>query len=371
MRLALILSFAALAAVSPAGAQQHVRPGPDMSEPVIPAQVQPDSRISFAIRAPTATSVQLSLPNHDPDTYPMARLADGVWTTTVGPFAPEVYDYSFVIGGAPVNASEIEVPGNPPRVDQVQNVPRGTITIQPYRSTVQNTRNRQLYVYLPPQYYSEPGRRFPVLYLFAGMYEDDWTHGGRANVILDNEIAEGRAAPMIVVMPNNTVGPRPVPALQNAAVIEREMTTDIIPFIDRSYRTLPDRDHRAIAGVSFGGGTAFTVGVRHLETFGSVAEFATGTFGGASSTAYAPGYVAYSPDNITPNLYAKLKDPATRPRLFYMTVGTEDPRAPFQRKALADFQAHGIKPVFKTFPGTHEWRVFKPSLAELLPLLFR
>ena len=154
-------------------------------------------------------------------------------------------------------------------------------------------------VYLPPEYFADPSRRFPVLYLIAGMDETDWTLHGRANVILDNFIAQKHAVPMILVMPNNTTGPHPVPALENAAVMEKEFIGEIIPYIDKTFRTIADRPHRGIAGVSFGGGTAFTVGMRHLETFAYVAEFGTGAFGGGDSTPYAPGYPAYDPDKIT------------------------------------------------------------------------
>ena len=131
---------------------------------------------------------------------------------------------------------------------------------------------------MPPQYYTEIDRKFPVLYLWYSLVETEWTRYGRANVILDNLIAQKKAVPMIVVMPNNIVGL--TPRLEREAVIEKELVADIIPFVEKNYRALSDRNNRAIAGLSAGGATAFTVGMRQLDKFGSVAEFSTGVFGG-------------------------------------------------------------------------------------------
>lgn len=341
-----------------------------VEEPVVPAEACPDHSVIFRIPAPKASDVELFFGEHTTVAHPMTKSADGIWTISIGPVAPDEYQYWFTVGGAVVNPGIVTVPDSQARPYEVQDVPHGFVLSHRYFSKVQN-RGREMQVYLPPEYFADPFRRFPVLYLIAGMDETDWTLHGRANVILDNFIAQKHAVPMILVMPNNTTGPHPVPALENAAVMEKEFTGEIIPYIDKTFRTIADRPHRGIAGVSFGGGTAFTVGMRHLETFAYVAEFGTGAFGGGDSTPYAPGYPAYDPDKITPGMYRKLLDPATRPKLFFMSVGTEDPRNASQKRAFADFEKNGIEPVFRTYPGGHEWKVFRGSLIDFLPMLFQ
>lgn len=372
MRFHAALFIAAALVLPRINAQMPGAPAAGPQPVMAPAEGQPDGTIVFKMFAPTATDVQVVFNGSilGKKKYPLTKGANGLWTGTAGPFEPEMYQYSFLIGGARVNAGTVIVPGNPPRPYEVQNVPHGSITILPYFSKVQN-RARAMYIYLPAEYYTDSSSRFPVLYLFNGMGEDGWTHGEHADVIADNLIAEKKAVPMIIVMPNNTVGPVPVPALENAAIMGKEIMGEIIPFIDKTYRTVTDRDHRGIAGLSFGGGTALTVGMRHLEAFAYIAEFGTGAFGGAEHTDYAPGYSDYDPDKIAPGMYQHLTAPATKPKLFFMSVGTEDPRNPYQKAALTLFQKNGIEPVFKTFPGGHELRVFRNSFTELLPMLFK
>jgi enterochelin esterase family protein len=161
-------------------------------------------------------------------------------------------------------------------------------------------------------------------------------------------------------------------ALDNMAVIEKELQTDIFPMIEQEYRVFADKDHRAIAGLSFGGGTAFGVGMRHRDWFSYVGEFGTGTFGGADTP--PPGhtnYIAFEPDKIAPGMIKSLLNPATRPKVFYMSVGDRDPRAPFQKKAYEDFKKDGVDVSFRTFPGGHENKVFRPSMAEFATLIFK
>jgi enterochelin esterase family protein len=356
--------------------QNHPRLNPkrQLVVPVRSPDVKPDRTVFFHIAAPDANDVKLRF---DGKLYPMTKDETGGWSTTIGPIAPEVYEYSYDIGGANVNQTQVEVPGNPPLYDQVQDVPHGAVVLMTYFSKVQN-RVRPLRVYLPPQYFSEPARKFPVLYLYNGSGEDGWTTGGRANVILDNYIAEGKAVPMIIVMPNNNIndgtGHDAVypAALDNMTVIGNELGTDIFPMIAKDYRIYDDREHRAIAGLSFGGGTAFGVGTRHLNWFDYIGEFGTGTFGGADAP--PPGhinYVAFQPDTIAPGMIKNLTNPATKPKIFFMSVGDRDSRYPFQKKAYEDFKAAGVDVSFRTYPGGHEVKVFRPSMAEFVTLIFK
>ncbi len=362
---------------------------------IVSPEVLPDRRITFRVSAPKAAEAVLRFSEGAPQSHPMTKGEDGVWSVTIGPVEPEIYTYSFLIDGAKaidlanpvakigasIDASVVEVPGDPPRFDQVQEVPHGSIDIHTYASGVSKTQ-RGVYVYVPPDYYSQPAKRFPVLYLWhgGGGAEQDWSRDGRAGVILDNLIAQKKAAPMLIVMPNNVpgtpapgvmpaAGATPVPATgaggANYPLLKRELIEEIIPFVARHYRTIENRENRAMAGLSAGGGTTLNVGLASLDTFAWIAEFSSGIFGGTT------GYGQFDIEKISPGFY---KDPAAtnkKLKLFYMSCGTEDPRMPFQKKALADFQDHNIKVTFAAFPGAHEWKVWRHSLADLAPRLFR
>ncbi len=370
-----VLAFAAMFAVSLANAQQpSLHANQPMVAPLVSPDILADQRITFRISAPTAAEVRLRFADVS---YPMVKGENGVWTYTVGPVIPELYEYSFEIGGAKVNIGQVEVPGNPMPYDVTRDVPHGTVTLYTYFSKVQN-RRRNMRVYLPPQYYSEPDRKFPVLYLFNGSDETAWTTYGRVNVVLDNYIAEKRAVPMIIVMPDNRIhdanGKDAVfpPAVVNMGVKERELPTDIFPIIEKNYRVHTDRAHRAIAGLSFGGGTAMGVGMRHLDWFGYVGEFGTGIFGGADTPpAGHSNYAAFDPEEIAPGMIKNLRNPALKPKIFYMSVGDRDPRAPHQKKAYDDFRKEGVDVSFRTFPGGHDYKVFRESMADFVTLIFK
>jgi enterochelin esterase-like enzyme len=377
--------------------QQPAAAGRGAAPPrVVSPEVHADRRITFRFSAPKASEVILRFAEGETRSHPMAKGGDGIWSVTVGPAEPEIYTYSFLVDGvkmidlanpvmkvgATIDTSVVEVPGNPPRFDEVQRVPHGSINIHTYMSAVENMQ-RGLYVYVPPDYYSQPTRRFPVLYLWhgGGGAEQDWSRDGRAGVILDNLISQQKAVPMIIVMPNNAVGtPAPgtsAPAQAGGAgaprgagganyeILKKELIADIIPFVEKNYRTVANRENRAIAGLSAGGGTSINVGLNSLDTFAYVAEFSSGMFGGVAS--YAP----FDMEKVAPAFY---RDPAAtnnKLKLFYMSCGTEDPRLPFQKKALEEFQNRKIRVVFQTYAGAHEWKVWRHSLADLAPRLFR
>jgi enterochelin esterase family protein len=351
--------------------------------------VHADRTITFRISAPTAAGVKLRFADKD---YSMSKDAKGVWSTTVGPVDPDIYSYSFEIGGARFDNDHVEVSGATPRYDELRDVPHGSIVLRTYASRIQG-RQRSLRIYLPPQYHSEPTRKFPVLYLFNGQDEVQWTTDGKVNVVLDNLIADRKAVPMVIVMPNNTIHGENIlqkspyaakattpegraglaSSAETVAVLEKELPTDIMPMIEKDYRVLADRNNRAIAGLSFGGGTAFGVGMRHLNLFNYVGEFGTGTFGGLANP--ASGYVSYAipydPEKIAPGIYKNLLDPATRPKLFYMSCGEQDPRLASQKLAYEDFKKHGIEPVWMPWPGAHEFKFFRRAMADYVTRLFK
>ena len=275
-------------------------------------------------------------------------------------------------------------------------MPHGTVSAVWYPSTALATARRML-VYTPAGY--EGGKlRYPVLYLFhgGGGDEEAWSGMGSAHVVLDNLIAQGKMKPMIVVMPNanwaepavlDVGGPRPPQTGRGAAAppgqagqpgaaaggmpsqnydrAEKEIVGDIIPFIEKNYRALTGRENRAIAGLSMGGGISINVGLKRLDVFATVAQFSSGMFGGVG------GYAPFDIEKISAGFY---KDPAAtnkKLKLLFFSCGAEDPRMPFQSKVVEEMRGRKIDLTFKSYPGAHEWRVWRNSLADLATMLFR
>ena len=191
----------------------HTATRASTDRPISP-EIRSDRRVTFRVSAPKASDVSLTLNG----SKPMTKGAGGEWSITVGPLEPENYTYSFLIDGVKtldlsdpqvktgsrgIDASSFEIPGNPPRFDEVRNVQHGVIAIENYMSTPLK-RLRHAYIYVPPQYKLDHARTFPVLYLRhgSGDTESNWSEDGRAGVILENLIAEGKAKPMIIVMTN-------------------------------------------------------------------------------------------------------------------------------------------------------------------------
>ncbi len=403
MRTRTILSLVALLAATVANAQQPAPSGPGTPPPGwamsgsarqdwISPDLHADRTVTFRISAPTAAGVTLRFDGKD---YPMSsdEQHKSVWKATVGPAQPDIYNYSFEIGGARVESDQMEVPGGAtPRYDELRNVPHGSIVLRTYSSKIQG-RQRSMRVYLPPQYHNEPNRKFPVLYLFNGQNETQWTTEGKINVVLDNMIADGKAVPMIIVMPNNTIHGENIlqrapyaakattpegraglaSSAETVAVLEKELPGEIMPIIEKDYRVLTDRANRAIAGLSFGGGTAFGVGMRNLQLFNYVGEFGSGTFGGLANPAsgYVSYMIPYDPEKIAPGIYKNLVNPATKPKLFYMSSGATDPRTRFQKEAYEDFRKRGIDVVFTEHPGGHDFRFFRRAMSDFVGRLFK
>jgi enterochelin esterase-like enzyme len=352
----------------------HSSGGASTAQRLVSPQVNPDRTVTFRLRAPEASQVSLSFAG----SKPMTKDAAGVWSATVGPLAPEIYQYNFVVDGVRIldpgnpnlkngrtpDASIVEVPGNPPRFDEVQPVPHGALQIRMYPSTPLK-KLRKLYVYTPPHYDTEASRRFPVLYLRhgSGDTEENWSDTGRAGVILDNLIARGKAVPMIVVMPNGDTdgswagGSSP----EGIELLGQELLTDIIPMIEKTYRVARGRENRAIAGLSMGGGQAFTIGLKHMDQFAWVAEFSSGL---VSDTEFRldhhlPGFLDH-PDEVNRKL-----------RLLFLSCGTEDPRYPGQLDLTDLLKAHNIKYAWFPTPGVHEWKVWRNALNEFAQKLFQ
>jgi len=370
------------AAVQEPGAR---RPAADVTSPEIAA----DRRVTFRLRAPEAKTVKVS-GDFGPDSD-LQRGGDGVWTATVGPLNPEMYVYFFIVDGVrmtdPANprvkigyvtsttTSLLSVPGDTPAFYDVQDVPHGEIRTLLYKSR-SNGVTRELTVYVPPGYERERSRRYPVLYLLHGFANDhhSWHRYGRANDILDNLIAQKAIAPFLVVMPlgyggvhvngdGTGIAPQGADPRGTTALYERDLLEDIIPMIDSSYRTIPDRRQRAIIGFSMGGGQAGRFGLRHLETFSHVGIMSAGLGGGG--TAAAAGSDPIAPLAADPAKTNRLID------LLWIACGKED-TAMQGAKALHDALAKaGIEHTFLETEGAHHWRVWRRYLRDVAPLLFK
>ncbi len=260
--------------------------------------IHPDRRVTFRVAAPTARSVAVAgraadsgMNGNKP--YEMTRGEGGVWTVTTDPVRPGFHYYELIIDGQRTTdpssetyfgwarqTSGLEVPD--PELDfyDARSVPHGEVRLRWYSSKVTGTL-RRIYVYTPPDYDQNLQRRYPVLYLQhgAGESERGWTAQGRANFILDNLIAAGKVRPMIIVMENGyaiQAGAPPVEGSRGSQAFEQLVVHDLVPMIDVTYRTLADRNHRAIAGLSMGAGQALQTGLANLDKFAYVAGFSGG-----------------------------------------------------------------------------------------------
>jgi enterochelin esterase-like enzyme len=345
--------------------------------PRVSPQVNPDRTISFQISAPKAQQVDLLFGEWDVKPQPMTKNERGLWTLTIGPVEPEIYSYMFrvdgvqaldfanprVKNGTVIYGNSVDVPGNPPRYDEAQGAPHGVVEVRQYMSTPLK-RLRSMYVYLPPQYEAERARRFPVLYLRhgGGDEEGSWLRDGRADIILDNLLAQKKAVPMIIVMTNGmTDGSWAGGSTEEAIdLLGKEQITDVMPLVDKSYRTLPGRENHAITGLSMGGGQAFIIGLRNLDKFAWVGNFSSGLMAG----------IEYDLDK---SVQGALKDASVNQklRLLWMGCGTKDPRYDGHLDLVDVFKQRGINHVFVSTPGGHEWKVWRHQLDGFLRLVFQ
>jgi len=349
-------------------AQQPTQP-PAVRSP----EVSADRRITFRVRAPNASKVTVFCEclTNEPA---MTKDADGVWSVTVGPVDPDIYEYHFTVDGVdnldqrnPVvkyNSrpnlieSVVDVPGAAPMFYDVKNVPHGKVEMRYYASKSTGT-TRRAFVYTPPNF-EKATNRLPVLYLLHGADGDEtvWTQFGRANLILDNLIAERKVAPMVVVMPFAYAYPwnAGVAAEKQRADFEKDLLTDLIPFVQANYRVSDNRENRALAGLSMGGSLTLAIGPRHLDTFSRLAVFSAG--GGQN------------PEKTMADIAANAKNVNSQLKLFWMGVGTED-GAMAGAKRTSDFlNSAGIKHTYKTSPGAHTWIVWRRYLNEVAPQMF-
>jgi enterochelin esterase-like enzyme len=380
-----ILALAVCLSATPAAAQDDSVPA---ASNVLNAQyprVYPDGRVAFRIAAPNAQKVQLQPGGADnglgKGPIDMTKDEKGMWSITLPPVVPGFHYYWFVVDGVNVNdpgsetffgwgrqSSGIDVPEKGGEYYETQNVPHGEMRLRVYQSKVTGQWRRAL-VYTPPDYDTNQRTRYPVLYLQHGAGENmtSWLRQGRVNLILDNLIAAGKAKPMLVVLdtgyatkPGATPvqGPTGNPTIPNA--FEDVVVTDLIPTIDAHYRTVANRDNRAMAGLSMGGGQTLQITSNHLDLFAWIGSFS------------AP----IRNFDIKTSMNGTLADAAAfnkRVRLLWFGAGTGEET--FHKGAMqvhTALDSAGIKHVFFESKGTsHEWQTWRRSLNDFAPRLFR
>jgi enterochelin esterase family protein len=260
-------------------------------------EVRDDGTVTFRVKAPAAREVLLSgvavltALGRSGQSVPFTKGDDGVWSLTVGPLKPDMYAYHFLIDGArvadPNNTiaaftamppySQLVVHGSGPAYYDARNVPHGNVTRHVYHSNV-TAGERELYVYTPPGY--DRGKRYPVLYLLGGSGElpSNWVYDGRVNFILDNLLAENKAVPMLIAIPNNQVVHRNHPRHTELTfkIFEAELRQHVIPLVERQYSVRRDPKGRALSGLSMGGRHTQFVGFNSLDLFASFGVLSAG-----------------------------------------------------------------------------------------------
>ncbi|MBC2663918.1 esterase [Novosphingobium flavum] len=388
---ALFLGAAMLLSLSrpaPAAAQNAEDPASVKSPEVLP-----DGRVTFRLLAPKADAVQLTgdwMDNNRRNSSRSAtREANGVWSITEGPLPPDYYVYSFRVDGVaaldpknPVikngntfNHNILKVPGPETAFEDDRAVPHGQVRMAWYPSGVTGT-VRRIHVYTPPGYDGNASR-YPVLYLIHGGGDNDsgWTTGGRVNFILDNLLAEGKAKPMIVVMPDWNLGVPAAPQAGQSAIdlaareqdaFAADLTGSIMPWVESNFRTLADRDHRAIAGLSMGGARTLRIGPSRTDLFSYIGVFSMGL---------QKGQTQGVPDDFEQRNAAFLANAAQtnmRVKLFWIGVGDHDDRIMDGGRTLdATLTRYGVTHEFHESTGGHSWLNWRRYLHQFAPRLFR
>jgi len=374
--LCILSMFGVLAAGQDKPAQS---PPPQPPAPIVSPEVHPDASVTFRLRAPNAVEVKLGLEG-SAEPLPMKKDGDG-WSVTTAPLAPDYYGYEFIVDGVrmldPSNhllVPNLLTPGNAVHVPgplslpwELNDVPRGEVHHHFYKSAVAGD-DRDYYVYTPPGYDPAAKKTYPVLYLLHG-YSDDasgWTAVGLANVILDNLIAQGKAKPMIAVMP---LGYGTMEMIRhswaswsrtdlrdtNFRKFSEALLTEIMPRVESEYRITKNRNARAIAGLSMGGSESLLTGLNNLDKFSWIGAFSSGGI----------------PDDFQKDFPALDAKANQQIHLLWIACGTEDHLIIVNRSFRDWLKTKGVKATEIETPGMHTWMVWRRNLTEFAGLLFR
>jgi enterochelin esterase-like enzyme len=411
-----LAAFATFAQAPPAGqppaAGRAAMAGMMPQGPPSP-QILPDGRATISLSAPKAAEVVLNGDWDGGRNLAMTKDADGVWSVTVGPLEPELWGYTFSVDGVrtldPRNSNIkrdgarydniLLIPGPASDVYAWHDVPHGSVHIVWYPSPSLKMTARRMYIYTPPGY--EGGKeRYPVLYLLhgAGGDEDAWITLGRANMIMDNLIAEKKAKPFIIVITNGNanqvvsqgfaLGPPPATPARGAGAapgaagraagaraagaaaapqtpppdvpvatqpFPESLIKDVIPYVEQHYRVIANKDNRAIAGLSMGGGHTLSATMNHPGMFGYIGVLSSGARNVGS--AFEKQLEAVKKGGV---------------KLYYVGCGLKDTGAlEGSKNLIAVLNKHGIKNVMKETPGAHTWFTWRILLADFAPQFFK
>jgi enterochelin esterase-like enzyme len=375
---AAILTASFALAQNPAG----TRP-PEFSSP----EVSTERKITFRIHAPKAEAVRLSS-SDIPKTgrgVEMKKADNGVWEVSLGPIAPGAYRYNFNVDGLsvidPRNPSTSEsnrntwsltyVPGS--EFSDTKDVPHGAVAVVTYYSQTLK-RFRRMHVYTPPGY-EQGDIKYPIFYLLHGAMDSDasWSTVGRAGFILDNLIAAKKARPMIVAMPAGHTGafrfgpPGDRSFDRQIEEFGDDFVKDLKPYVEKNYRVLGDRAHRAIAGLSMGGAQTLNIAFSHLDEYGFIGVYSSGVFGITGGRGGAPPSTKWEDAHKTTLDNADLKKGL---QLVWFCVGKEDFLIGTSKATVGMLKNHKFDVISKESPGGHTWINWRDYLSEFAPLLF-
>lgn len=356
---------------------------------VISPQVLPDKKVTFRYLAPSAKQVLLGGGQFGAAQVPMTKDSIGIWSVTVGPVKPDIYPYSFIADGVTVmdpanvsffpnerfKASLVDVPADTPLVHAMKDVPHGTVIYEYYPSVEGSTGS--LVVYTPPGYDKNSTKKYPVLYLISGTtdMEETFFKVGRTNFILDNLIAENKAVPMIIVMPYGNPMARiaeqkgdPKPsdiisrdgedAIKRAKLFETDLVSKIIPYIEKNYRCINNRENRAIGGFSRGGGQTLRTAFGNMDKFAWICCYSAYLSTPEMESSFKKLYE--NPDKTNKDL-----------KLLWVSVGNED----FLYKSTVEFidflKSKNINHKSLITGGGHTWMNVKTYVNETAQLLFK
>lgn len=373
-----LVPFARLGYAQAPAPQAQPSPPPTLRSP----EVSADGRITFRLAAPSAQAVSVHVDAFK-DPFALQKGDGGVWTFTTNPMPPDLYGYWFEVDGLhlldPLNtaikpnlltlSNVAHVPGASPSPWEASDILHGAVHHHFYHSAIVGD-DRDFYVYTPPGYNAADAKQYPVLYLLHG-YSDDasgWTSVGKANLILDSLIASGKAKPMLIVMPLGYGAPEIVQRTPSSSTgfnntelrqrnydrFRQALMDEVMPAVEKTYRVLPDRNNRAIAGLSMGGAETLLTGLNRLDSFSYIGAFSAGGLGSDYEQAF-------------PQLQASAN---SQLHLLWIACGTEDRLITPNRQVIAWLKGKGIKVTAVETPGMHTWMVWRRNLIAFAPLLF-
>jgi enterochelin esterase family protein len=362
-RVVFIFAFA-FAAAARAEAPAYVSP-----------EVRADRTVTFRIAAPRAAEVTFNGDwiAGDKAKPKLTKGADGLWSVTLGPLEPGLFIYSFNVDGVatpdPLNpdvklrarsaGSIVVIPGDGPQYWDAREVPHGAIEIAWHRPPTLGGKLRQLWVYLPPGY-ATTRKKYPVVYLLHGRNGTaaDWTQAGLVNFVMDNLLAEGRAVPMVIVMPWLHALPYDAPLSESNDVFGDYLLKDVLPLVEGKYRVTRDRTHRALVGLSLGGAATLATGLAHPELFSQLAAFSTG---------------GPQPDlekRLAPSL-ERADVLKKRLDLLWLGCGRGDSFFAMNEAIAKLLTERGLPVSFHPTDGVHNWALWRDYFHQVAPLLFR